>query len=400
MSMFLSICTSAFFWQGFYAEIELSKKYTLPGQCLDGRLLEEPLDAITGMGVDSNGPELGRGCGRHGGQCRSHGSVDLRCVFRVAFYPCGNVDDYTQYDGKCDDLPAHPKFADRGAWPLRLAGSTGVWCKAGDIGSWAHRHCEVPLGHTWHCSDIGECNGYEKAVRVCASRLKREPYPCFMEPDPVWVHGKPWLSNRTGVRTEPPTFPAGWLVGGILSSLFFPAIMAAAWLKAMNRLAMAWRQQQGADIQDEQESSQGLQHEEVSLRERLCGGCLLIRRLGLFCLVWVGVCMLACFILRALGHLRFLGFFLDGSCAWETTLAKLAAKSQGLNTLDALTALVQNEPFYYIDWTDNPLFTPLYIFLGILCLLGCLVGLACLLDCMKEPAMRVEQAPLRADNDI
>jgi hypothetical protein len=60
----------------------------------------------------------------------------------------------------------------------------------------------------WSCSN-GDCSAYEKTARLCAAKLRSEPYKSFT------VEGEP----QEGVRDEAASFPAGWLAGALACTI-------------------------------------------------------------------------------------------------------------------------------------------------------------------------------------
>lgn len=158
-----------------------------PATCVDGRVMNETV-SHSRIGVDDSK--------------RNKNSVTMECSFPVAVYIClDEAIEPEEWNGQCKNLAQTPSYNDH-EWPRRNE-EVGVNCCAGNC--MGGDKCD---DKKWSCSN-GACNAYEKSARLCASKLRSEPYKCFT------VQGQP----EEGVRDEASSFPAGWLAGALLCTI-------------------------------------------------------------------------------------------------------------------------------------------------------------------------------------
>jgi len=271
-------------WYSFKVELSFFNNQH-PGRCVDGRLSSEPLSAVTGIGVDDS---------------KEHKNVaTMRCAFRVAFYPCNDEGAFTDYDGSCSDFATEPAETDRAAWPLRTVEEGVLQCSTFDGSLTSYDSCDDSDG--WDCGGIGSCDAYRKAVRLCASQLRLDAYPCFGIRDDA----------AAGVREEAASYPAGLLVGGILCALL-ALCCCGMFLYA---------------IKDQE-----------NFLQKVC-----IASLVMICIV--GVLVLISALIGMSGDSASEASSEDSpNVAFEATLADLADSFGGLNASDSLAGLLSEAP--------------------------------------------------------
>lgn len=174
-------------WVKFASDLRFHAEQ-IAAMCVDGRAMGQSLTQSR-LGVDDSK--------------RNKNAVTMQCSFPVAVYPClDEAVEVGEWSGQCRSLATVPAFKED-EWPRRVE-EAGVKCCAGAC--IAGDKCS---DNEWSCS-TGACNAYDKSIRLCAHKMRREPYKCFV------IDGEP----EEGIREEPSSFPIGWLIGALFCTFF------------------------------------------------------------------------------------------------------------------------------------------------------------------------------------
>lgn len=177
----LVIGSNVALWFKFASDLRFHAEQ-IAAMCVDGRAMGEPLTQSR-LGVDDSK--------------RHKHSVTMQCSFPVAVYPClDEIEDLDEWSGQCRSLAAVPAFP-KDEWPRRME-EPGIGCFEGDLGG------DKCSDNAWSCS-TGACSAYDKSIRLCAFKIRTEPYKCFV------IDGRP----EEGIREEASGFPIGWFMGAL-----------------------------------------------------------------------------------------------------------------------------------------------------------------------------------------
>lgn len=183
----IGVVLNCAFWAKFKSDLEFYREQR-PAICVDGRRMGQGLIAAT-LGVDD--------------KQRHKGMITMKCSFPVAVYPCYDEDiELGEWDGYCRTLSESVAFSE-GSWPRRVEEDLDITC--------CERDCmggDQCSASAWSCA-TGSCSAYDKSTRICAAKLRKDPYKCFTHAD----------DPEAGVREDSAAFPAGWLIAGMLSAV-------------------------------------------------------------------------------------------------------------------------------------------------------------------------------------